>query len=427
MSSVLFQTVFWASLALIVYAYAGYPLIIWLLAKGKTREPQVSETTEPSEDSETSLPRVSIVIAAYREEAVILERLNNLARLDYPTDQLEILIGCDGNEDLTGELVSADPNEQIRLIQFEQRRGKSSVLNDCVPEATGEIIVFSDANTEMDPQCIKRLVRHFADETVGCVCGQLILEDPETGKNVDGLYWKYENFLKQCETRLGAVLGVNGAIYALRKSLYQPIPPETIIDDFLIGMRVHLAGKQLLYDETAFAREETATSVQAEFKRRVRIGTGAFQSLRHLKGLLSPRYGYLAFAFWSHKLLRWLCPGFMILALLANLCLLNSPVYQVIFVAQALFYLSAFVGLKFSKGGRLLKLCRVPGMFVQMNLALGIGFFRWLAVQQTGTWERTERSQAANLPVDEQADLTEEAAALESAEPETELSHSTKS
>ncbi|QDV18626.1 Beta-monoglucosyldiacylglycerol synthase [Gimesia panareensis] len=406
MNSIIVVSLFWGSLALIAYAYAGYPLLVWLLSRRLDRQ---ENTTEKSEAVRTQeLPFVSIIIAAYREEDVILERLNNLVLLDYPPDKLEILIGCDGNEDLTGELVSTFNDSRIRLLQFEERRGKSSVLNDCVPAARGEILVFSDANTHMDRQCIKQLVRHFDDETIGGVCGQLILEDAATGKNVDGLYWKYENFLKQCETSLGAVLGVNGALYALRKSIYTPIPPETIIDDFLIGMRVHLAGRRLIYDGSAFATEETATSVQAEFKRRVRIGTGGFQSLRHLKGLLSPRYGYIAFAFWSHKLMRWFCPVFMTVALLANLCLLSQPLYQVTLLGQGLFYLSAFLGMKLGSGGGLVrKLCRVPGMFVQMNLALGMGLFRWLFTRQTGTWERTARSSSHVVSVDEQFPIEE--------------------
>ncbi|MEQ8852347.1 glycosyltransferase family 2 protein [Gimesia sp.] len=402
MTSTVFISLFWGSVALIAYAYVGYPLLIWLLSRRHSRRAEEFTSNQGETTTTGELPFVSIIIAAYREENVILDRLNNLAQLDYPADKLEVLIGCDGNEDLTGELVTMYDDDRVRLLQFEERRGKSSVLNDCVPAARGEILVFSDANTHMDPQCLKQLVRHFDDETIGGVCGQLILEDSETGKNVDGLYWKYENFLKQCETNLGAVLGVNGALYALRKSIYMPIPPETIIDDFLIGMRVHLMGQRLIYDGSAFATEESATSVQAEFKRRVRIGTGGFQSLRHLKGLLSPRYGYIAFAFWSHKLLRWFCPVFMTVALLANLCLLNQTLYQVTLLGQGLFYLSAFVGMKLAnRGGVLRKLCRVPGMFVQMNLALGIGLFRWLFTRQTGTWERTERSATRVVPVDE--------------------------
>ena len=164
MSPLLIESLFWTTLFLIGFSYIGYPLVIWMLARNKSRQLN-SKEQEPVDAG--SLPRVSIIIAAYREEAVILERLNNLARLDYPSSKLEILIGCDGNEDLTGELVSAYGNDQIRLIQFEQRRGKASVLNDCVPQASGEILVFSDANTNMDPQCLKQMVRHFQEESTG--------------------------------------------------------------------------------------------------------------------------------------------------------------------------------------------------------------------------------------------------------------------
>ncbi|WP_298860135.1 glycosyltransferase family 2 protein, partial [uncultured Gimesia sp.] len=214
----------------------------------------------------------------------------------------------------------------------------------------------------------------------------------------------------------GAVLGVNGALYALRKKLYVPIPPETINDDFLIGMQVHLGGHRLVYEDAAFAIEESAPSVQAEFQRRTRIGTGAFQSLRNLKGLLHPKHGYLAFAFWSHKVLRWFCPVFMFIALITNLCLFANPFYQVTLITQQLFYLTALIGIHFVNGERHLKLFRVPGMFVQMNYALVIGLFRCLLFQQNGTWERTDRIPSSVLPVDDQ-NLTE--TDFTPAEPET--------
>ena len=402
----LIEILFWTSLSLVVYSYAGYPLIAWSLSRWQRRKSSNQSLEDNTPVDANSLPFVSIVIAAYREEAVILERLNNLAKLDYPSDKLEILIGCDGNLDLTGELVSSYDDDRVRLIQFEQRRGKSSVLNDCVPQTKGEIIVFSDANTQMDPQCIKHLVKHFQDETIGCVCGQLILEDSVTCQNVDGLYWKYENFLKECESKLGAVLGVNGALYALRKNLYIPIPPYIINDDFMIGMQVHLAGHRLVYEDAAFAVEESAPSVQAEFQRRTRIGTGAFQSLKYLNGLLNPKHGYIAFAFWSHKVLRWFCPIFMFIALLTNVYLFAHPFYQATLIAQETFYLMALIGIHFVNGERYLKLFRIPGMFVQMNYALVIGLFRCLFLQQNGTWERTERGPSSVSPVDD-TNLTE--------------------
>ena len=171
----------------------------------------------------------------------------------------------------------------------------------------------------MHPDALANLARHFADATVGGVCGQLILQDPVTGQNVDGIYWKYENFLKKREADLGALLGVNGAIYAIRKELYREIPSNAIIDDFLIGMRIHERNRKLAYDPTAIAYEETPETIHAEFQRRVRIGAGGFQSLVWLWKLLDPRRGWVAFCFFSHKLLRWACPFFMLAAFLAHL------------------------------------------------------------------------------------------------------------
>ncbi|MFK7778904.1 MAG: glycosyltransferase family 2 protein [Gimesia sp.] len=426
MMTTLIEISFWTSISLIVFSYAGYPLITWILSR-KKRQSNSNQLLEDKISADaSSLPFVSIVIAAYREESVILERLNNLAKLDYPSDKLEILIGCDGNLDLTGELVKSYDHERIRLIQFEQRRGKSSVLNDCVPIANGEIIVFSDANTQMDPLCIKQLVKHFQNESIGCVCGQLILEDTVSGQNVDGLYWKYENFLKNCESQLGAVLGVNGAIYALRKNLYKAIPPHVINDDFMIGMQVHLAGYQLVYEAAAFAVEESAPSIQAEFQRRTRIGTGAFQSLRYLKGLLNPKYGYIAFAFWSHKVLRWFCPVFMFIALLTNIFLFAHPFYQATMLAQETFYLMALIGIHFVHGERKIKLFRIPGMFVQMNYALVIGLFRCLFLKQNGTWERTDRGPSNVVPAEDLTSTQVEIAPQESTKSTKELNPLTK-
>ncbi len=304
------QVVFWIASGIVIYSYVGYPIILGLIAKlrGKTAnsDSAVSESKLPEE-----YPFVSIIIAAFKEESVILERLNNAIQMDYPADRYEVLIGCDGNEDTTGDLVESFNDSRIKLCQYPQRRGKPSVLNDTVPQAKGDILAFSDANTFWERDALKRLVSHFEIKNVGGVCGQLCLTDPHTGENVDGMYWKYENVLKRWEGQIGALLGVNGAIYAIRKDLWEPIPANSIVDDFLIGMRIHLKGLALLFDEKAIANEESAPSIGAEFHRRARIGAGGFQSLCWLSSLLSPKYGYTAFAFWSHKVARWLCPAFL--------------------------------------------------------------------------------------------------------------------
>lgn len=381
------QLVVWISIGIVAYAYAVYPLILWLAARlFPEKIPVLKDAAE--------LPFVSLIIAAYREDNVIVHRLNNALGLNYPAEKYEILIGCDGNEDLTGELVKTFDDPRIRLLQFPVRRGKASVLNDSVPQARGEILVFSDANTDMHPDALINLTRHFSDSTVGGVCGKLILKDSITGQNVDGIYWKYENFLKQREAELGALLGVNGGIYAIRKNLYRPIPSNTIIDDFLIGMRIHEQHRQLHYDPTAIAYEETPETIRAEFQRRVRIGAGGFQSLVWLWKLFDPRRGWVAFCFFSHKLLRWTCPFFMLAAFLGNLCLIDDLWYARLLLVQALFYLTATIGLWVFRGPLLPRWMRLPSMFVSMNAALFFGFFRWLAGIRQGTWKRTERTTA---------------------------------
>ena len=382
------EVVFWGSLALTFYAYVAYPVLIWVLARTCSRRP--SPTGEQPADD---LPSVSLIIAAYREEKVILERLQNAVLLDYPADRLEILIGCDGKEDLTGDLVHSFGDPRVRLVQFPHRRGKASVLNDCIPQASGEIVVLSDANTMMAPEAVRLLVGHFRDPRVGGVCGKLILVDPMTGENVDGIYWKFENFLKRCEARFGALLGFNGAIYALRKCLYRPLAPNTTVDDFVIGMRIYESGHKLAYEERAVAVEETSPTIESEFHRRARIGAGAFQSLVWLYGLLSPSWGRIAFAFWSHKVLRWCCPGFLIAAVISNAYLSRDPFYLIVLLLHEMFYLAAFSGLWFVHGGRWQRFLKIPGMFVSMNGALLVGFWRWASGMQNGMWKRTTRSQ----------------------------------
>ena len=383
------EIVLWLCVSGIVYAYAGYPLVVWAVSRCYADPARLADQRNPPKE----WPLVSLVIAAYKEERVILQRLINATLLDYPADRLEILIGVDGTEDCTGDLVREFSDSRVRLIQYPVRRGKASVLNDTVPQARGEIIVFSDANTMTQPDSIKRLVRHFADPQVGAVCGKLELIDPASGQNVDGVYWKYENFLKGCEGRINGLLGVNGGIYAIRKDLYEPIPTNAIVDDFLIGMRIHLRGRRLIYDPSAVALEETPDTIGQEFHRRSRIGAGGFQSLQWLWPLLSPLRGWVACTFWSHKICRWLCPLLMIAALVANMGLATEPAYLALLIEQLAFYSAAIAGAAWVTGPRLPRMLRVAGMFVGMNAALLVGLWRSLRGIRGGTWKRTERTQ----------------------------------
>lgn len=383
------EIVLWAAIGLVAFAYLGYPLLIFVLARVFGRIPS------PPQLHSGQLPRASVLVSALNEEDVIESRvLNNLAQ-DYPPELLEIVIASDGSIDTTAakvrELEGRYPG-QVRLIDYPVRRGKATVLNETLPRITGEIVVLSDANTYFEPDAVRNLVRWFGDTSVGVVCGKLNLVDVASGTNVDSLYWRYENFLKNCEGKLGALLGSNGAIYAIRRELFIPIPPDTIIDDFMIPLLIKMRHHQrIVFDVQAIAKEETAPNVKAEFKRRVRIGAGGFQSLTRLAALSLPTHGWTSLAFICHKMLRWMCPFFLILALIANLLLIQQPLYRMVLALQVSFYLAAMIG-AFLPGNSLpVRLFRLSTMFTSMNIALAFGLWRWLLGQQRGTWQRTAR------------------------------------
>jgi cellulose synthase/poly-beta-1,6-N-acetylglucosamine synthase-like glycosyltransferase len=380
--------VFWGSAACLLYSYLLYPLIVWVAAK------LAADQVRPDLPSETDLPRVSLLIAAFNEEAVIAARLRDALAIDYPRELLEIVIASDGSTDATARIVREEAvrSPQVRLIDYPVRSGKTSVLNRAIAELSGDIVVLSDANTATDSQAVKNLVRWFSRPDVGVVCGQLLLVDPKDGRNADSLYWRYENFLKTCEGRLGALLGANGGIYAIRRQLFRPVPPDTLVDDFFIPLAVKLrTGCRIVYEPGARAIEETPVDIQAEFTRRARIGAGGFQAIARLWPLLNPARGWLALSFFSHKVLRWFGPFFLMALLAANLVLLGDGLFRIMLAVQSLFYMLAAVGSRAPGTGPAARLARLPALFTGVNLALLAGFFRWLRGSQGGVWKRTTR------------------------------------
>ena len=384
--TVVLAVVFWVSVALVAYVYAGYPLLLGICARlfGRRRQPPPA-AGEP--------PRISVIIAARNEESVIGERVQNLLDLDYPADRLEILIASDGSTDRTCEIVRQFASPRVRLFAFETNRGKAAVLNDMVAAAQGEILLLSDANTMMNRAAASRVARWFADPAVGVVCGRLVLVDPETGNNVDGLYWKYETFLKECEARLGALLGANGAIYAMRRTLFPALGERIAVDDFVIPLLARLrSGTTIVYEPEAYACEETPAEIRAEFTRRSRIGAGGFQSLTLLWPLLALSWGWTAFAFLSHKVLRWAGPFFLLAALASSAVLMREPLFAVAWWAQTLLYAIAALGYFSPRKGGIYRFVRLTTMFAAMNLALLNGFYLWVTARQGGAWQRTARA-----------------------------------
>jgi cellulose synthase/poly-beta-1,6-N-acetylglucosamine synthase-like glycosyltransferase len=380
----------WVSFAAVFYAYVGYPAVVYCLARlfGHQRG-----APEPWDEE---LPSVSLLIAAYNEESVIEERLVNALAVDYPPEKWEVFVATDGCSDRTAEIVRRYEGQGVRLLESSERRGKAAALNASFQEVKGDVVILSDANTFTDPDAARNLARWFKDPSVTAVCGRLVLTDPATGRNADGLYWQYETFLKKQEGRLGALLGANGGIYALRKSRHVPIPQGTILDDLIIPLLARLRhGGEIVYDPAAVAHEETASNVGAEFHRRSRIGAGGFGSLGLLAGLLDPRQGWLFFTFLSHKILRWCCPFFLLGLLLTNALLIGVLFYRVLLLAQLVFYATSVVAAYVPGQVKALKVLRLTTMFTSMNGALLVGFARWLRRTQKVTWKRTARTTPA--------------------------------
>jgi cellulose synthase/poly-beta-1,6-N-acetylglucosamine synthase-like glycosyltransferase len=373
------QIIFWTSSAAVAYAYAGYPAIIHLLSRRFGHPP-----TPPAAND---LPTVSVLVAAHNEESVLEQRIKNALELDYPKDKLEIVIASDGSDDRT-VAIAAQFAPRVRVLDYPQRRGKAATLNSSVCQLTGDIVMLSDANTMIAPTALRRLARWFADPRVGTVCGKLVLVDPASGRNVDSLYWRYETFLKKCEGRLGALLGANGAIYAIRRSTFEPIPDQTIVDDFAIPLLAKLhKGCSIIYDTEAVGWEQTPRHLRQEFDRRARIGAGGFQAIGMLWPLLDPRRGWIAFTFLSHKIMRWLCPFFLLAALASA-----PSVSPWLLAGQVWFYAGACAIHLISNHVRVPRLLRLASMFTGMNTALLVGCIRWLSGSQQGAWRRTERA-----------------------------------
>lgn len=378
--------IFWCCVAGVLYAYLGYPAILWITSRVFGRDPH------PPTPSERDLPRIALIIVAHNEADVIQSRIENAFALDYPRDRLGIVIASDGSDDGTNDICRRY-GDRVALLPFPQRRGKADVLNDAIAKLDVDIVVLSDANTFMQSTAARHLARWFCHPSVGVACGRLIISDPGNGRNADAVYWRYETFLKECEARLDALLGANGAIYAIRRKLFPLLPPATAVDDFVVPLLAKLhSGCRIVYDRQAVAHEESAPGLVSEFQRRARIGAGAFKSLGILWPLLDPRYGWTAFALWSHKVLRWVCPLLMLCALLSGLTLFRHPLYRCFTLLQFGFYGLCIAGVL----PRLPRHCKRPlralSLFAAMNLALMVGWFRWLRGTQAAHWQRTNRS-----------------------------------
>ncbi len=387
------QLVFFMSVFLIIYTYLLYPVLlvfINMILQAIRDIKYVNKNIERRINNTIDNPQVAIVIAAFNEEKHIAERVENLLTIDYPEDKYKIYIGSDASDDGTNEILHAIKNDRLVFFDFKERRGKVSVINEIIDSVSEEIIILSDANTMFDDQVVNKLVRHFVDENVGAVCGKLKLIDVN-GDNADGMYWKIENVLKFYEGRIGALLGANGANYAIRKSFYTAIPTDTIVDDFTIVMNLAENNHTVVYEPEAISIEEVAPNVEDEFKRRIRIGLGNYQALARLKKSIMPRLTLRFFAYISHKVFRWFVPHFMVLAFVSSLLLIGNELFMLLFIAQLLFYIYAFMAFFWKERMPLYSLMKLPVFIASLNAAFAVSFFKLFFSTSSGVWNRTSR------------------------------------
>lgn len=384
---------FWVAALTLGYTYVGYPLLMrtWAQLHGWPHHRKAMS------------PLVSLIVIAHNEAPRIQRRIENLLALDYEADRLEIVIASDGSSDATVSLANAFRSAGARVVAFDAHRGKPAVLNDVIPQLLGEIVVLMDVRQSIAGNAIRMLVENFADAKIGAVSGELVLTGGAggdaviggapvgvTGGSMDGVgfYWRYEKFIRLNESRVDSTVGVTGALYAIRRELFEPIPGDTILDDVLIPMQIVRKGYRVLFESRAIASEPLADSPTSEFRRKVRTIAGNFQLLVHHRWLLNPFANRLWLQTVSHKLLRLLCPAFLGLVLMANLMLLEFPFYQAAFVLQVLFYGAALTAHLAPQASRKSALLSVPHAFCLLNWSTVAGFGRFIGGRQQVTWER---------------------------------------
>jgi cellulose synthase/poly-beta-1,6-N-acetylglucosamine synthase-like glycosyltransferase len=392
-------TLLWLSIALVAFSYVGYPVVLvaWTglrdaLDALRLLGGEGDRRAQPPADA--AWPKVSLVMSAFDEEGCIRAKVENCLALDYPPDRLEIVIGCDGCSDRTAEVARAAGRGRVRVVELAPRGGKASVLARLVPAAQGDLVVLTDANVLLERGALRAIVRRFRDREVGAVVGRLALVPAGGAGGEEGVYWRYETLLKYYEGRNGCVLGANGGIYAIRRILFSPLPADTIVDDFVIPVRIAVRGWKVSYAPDAVAREEMPAEARAEFARRARIGAGNWQALARIPELLDPRRGFLFFAFVAHKLLRWTTPALLALALLSNAAAAAAPDawgYRALLLLQLSFYALAVAGARAERGARTSRLAAAAHHFVAMNAALAVGFWRCARGSQRAAWDRTQR------------------------------------
>lgn len=384
------------SLFIVFYTFAGYGIFLYLIIRIKRAFK--GRKALPSENLD-ELPTCTLVIAAYNEEYFIEQKISNSLLLNYPAGKLKLLFVTDGSSDKTPDIVARYP--QIQLLHQPQRSGKIAAVHRAMNYVNTDAVVFTDANTFLNKDALIKICRHYSDATVGAVAGEKrvhIDENADASAAGEGFYWKYESALKKWDSELYSVVGAAGELFSVRRSLYQPVEADTVLDDFMISMLIAAKGYRIVYEPEAYATETASENVSEELKRKVRIAAGGMQSILRLKKLFNPfPYPILSFQYISHRVLRWtITPFLLILSFILNVVLALKPgetAMQGLLLAQVLFYLLALLGLIMEKRQLRIKVLFIPYYFCVMNYAVLAGIIRYFSTKQSAVWEKVQRKQ----------------------------------
>ena len=385
-------TIFWISLAVLFFCYIGYGIILFLL-----NTPASYFKKRKSFEPDEYMP-VTLIVAAYNEGAVLEQKLRNTLEIDYPEKIFHIIFITDGSTDNSVEIIKKYP--AVRVLHNAERKGKSAAIKRAMQQVQTPVVVFSDANTLLNKDCIRNIVQHYQHPNTGGVAGEKKIITGYRGSAVgeaEGFYWKYESFLKKQDAAFNTVVGAAGELFSIRTSLFKELRNELILDDFIISMQVCLQGYKIAYEPGAYAAELPSLSLAEEEKRKVRIAAGAYQSIGPLRHCLNfVKHPLLAFQYISRRLLRWVCCPLLLIVLLGTNIFIVSKVpltgfYTWFLYGQLFFYSLALLGWWLVSNGRKAGLIAIPFYFAFMNYCLVKGFFRFVKGKQTVLWEKSLR------------------------------------
>lgn len=387
--------IFWVCLILVFYTYLGYGILLMVLLKVKN----LFRKHPDPEPLSGYCPTVTLLVAAYNEEQDIAQKIRNSLALNYPEDKISFLFVTDGSNDKTAKIVTNFP--EVMHLHQPERKGKIAAVARAMAYVNSEVTVFTDANTMLNPEAVRNMVRHYQNNEVGAVAGEKRIISPGNDAAAgagEGFYWKYESTLKKWDSELYSVVGAAGELFSIRTSVYEHVPQDTVIEDFYMTLRIAQKGYRVIYEPEAYATEPPSASSGEELKRKVRIAAGGIQAIVRLKALLNPfKYGVLSFQYISHRVLRWtLTPLALPLLFISNLFLALQGIsfYQVIMTGQVLFYLLALTGHRLESRKLKLKVFFIPYYFTMMNYAVFAGFIRYIRGSQSVLWERAQRQAA---------------------------------